>query len=337
MLSLTVAGLVLIAGAGCGTTRMTNTTRSATEQLLVSQSIDNAVSQIDFSVMKDKAVFFEEKCLDTAVDKGYLASSIRQQLLAAGCQLVEEKTKATYVVEARAGCVGTDNVSFLVGVPQMQLPTVMPGTPPMIPELPLVKSTDQRGVAKIAVFAYNRQTGRAVWQSGSEESVSKAKDAFVLGVGPFHTGTVQTEPTLKQLDVIGVTEGGNEPDTGVGGLPHATQAAAYQETKNSAIVNATGTEPAKKDDATAKATTKTDSLPATAKVTTNTDSVTATGKGLQTISQTPTTSQAPAAKNAAIIPVSATQSATQPGATQPTQPSTTQQATTPTAPQTPTK
>jgi hypothetical protein len=320
-LSLMISGLVLIAGAGCGTTRMTNTARSATEQLLVSQSIDNAVSRIDFSVMKDKPVFFEEKCLDTAVDKGYLASSIRQQLLAAGCQLVEEKTKATYVVEARAGCVGTDNLSFLVGIPQTQLPSVMPGTPPVIPEMPIVKSTDQRGVAKIAVFAYNRQTGRAVWQSGSEESVSKAKDAFVLGVGPFHTGTVKTEPTLKQLDVIGVTEGGTQPDSGAGGLPHATQAAAYPETKNSAVVNTTGTEasPAKKEGATAKGATKTDSLAST-------------GKGLQAISQTPTpmTPSAPAAKNATIIPVSATQSSTTPQST------TTQSATT-TAPQTPAK
>ena len=37
--------LVLGVAAGCGTTRVTNTQRTATEQLLISNSIDQSVSQ----------------------------------------------------------------------------------------------------------------------------------------------------------------------------------------------------------------------------------------------------------------------------------------------------
>ena len=41
-------GLALLL-VGCGTTRMTDSPRAATEMLLVSQAADNAVAQIDFS------------------------------------------------------------------------------------------------------------------------------------------------------------------------------------------------------------------------------------------------------------------------------------------------
>src|SRR5262245_22304104 len=110
---LSASTLLAAACAGCGTTRMTDTSRSATEMLLVSQAIDRSINQLDFTAMAGKPVFFEEKVLDGVTDKGYLASSLRSKMLADGCLLAEEKAKATYIVEARAGCVGTDKHSLL--------------------------------------------------------------------------------------------------------------------------------------------------------------------------------------------------------------------------------
>ncbi len=224
-------GLIVTSAIGCGTTRMTDTARSATEMLLISQAIDRSVNQLDFTVLAGKPVFFEEKVLDGVTDKGYLASSLRAKMLADGCLLVEDKAKATYVVEARAGCVGTDKQSLLIGVPQMNLPTIMPGQPPVIPEMPLIKSTDQQGVAKILVFAYNRNTGQAVWQSGVQESVTRSKDTWVCGAGPFQKGTIQrpTEGPIEQIDVLGVI---NDPSKAVpsSGRTGVTQAAFFEET-----------------------------------------------------------------------------------------------------------
>jgi hypothetical protein len=105
--------------------------------------------------------------------------------------LQEERTKATYVVEARSGGVGTDRHSLLVGVPQTTVPAIVPGQPTQIPEIPFAKKTDQNGVAKVAVFAYNRQTGEPVWQSGMVQSVSTARDIWFLGTGPFQNGTIR--------------------------------------------------------------------------------------------------------------------------------------------------
>src|SRR5262245_42971968 len=113
-----VAAVAVFAlAAGCGTTRMTDTQRTATEQLLISNAVDRAVSQLDFRCLAGKPVFFDPQFLDGTVDRGYLVASLRQHLFACGCQLTEDRAKAVYVVEARTGGVGTDRHSLLVGVP----------------------------------------------------------------------------------------------------------------------------------------------------------------------------------------------------------------------------
>jgi hypothetical protein len=175
---------------------MTDSTRTATEQLLISSAVDRSVSQFDFTSLTGKKVYFDAQYLDGTVDKGYVVSSLRQHLLASGCLLQEDRKQATYVVEARSGGVGTDHSSLLVGVPQMNVPALVPGQPSQIPEIPLAKKNDQNGVAKIAVFAYNRQTGERVWQSGVVQSQSTSKDVWVLGTGPFQRGSIRTRTTF---------------------------------------------------------------------------------------------------------------------------------------------
>lgn len=184
--------LLLVAfSAGCGTTRVTDTARSATEQMLISHSIDNTVSRLDFGILAGKRVFLDSQYLDGVTDKGYLISSLRQQLLAGGCLLQEERKKATYVVEARAGAVGTDRNDMLVGVPQMSIPSIMPGIPgAMIPEVALAKKSNRIAVAKIGVFAYNRVTGDPVWQSGMLQAVSNERNSWLCGAGPFQRGSL---------------------------------------------------------------------------------------------------------------------------------------------------
>ena len=176
---------------------MTDTPRTATEMLLLSHAVDSAVSQIDFSPLAGCYVYVDAAGLDKdVVDRAYLISLVRQQVAAAGAILQDERHKADYIVEIRSGGIGTDRHSVLVGTPALQLPSVMPGMPTNIPEIALVKKNDQRGVAKIALFAYNRHTGRAVWQSGNVESVSRLKDLWVLGAGPFSQGSIRKRPEL---------------------------------------------------------------------------------------------------------------------------------------------
>jgi hypothetical protein len=178
--------------AGCGTTKWTDTSRTATEQLLITDSMDRAVSQIDFRAVAGKKIFVDDAPLKGMTDAAYLASTVKQQILASGGILKEPKDQADYVLELRAGALGTDRHDLLFGIPATTIPTIstMPGIPAQIPEIPFVKKTEQRAVTKIALFLYNRQTGRPVWQSGATPEESRVKAWWVAGAGPFQRGSI---------------------------------------------------------------------------------------------------------------------------------------------------
>jgi len=178
---------------GCGTTRSSDTTRTATEQLLISDSIDRTVETINFRPIAGRRVYLDETYLSGIVDRSYLVSTLRQHMLASGCILATSRDKADYIVEARAGTVGTNHNTLLFGIPAINVPSFLPlpvAVPASIPEVPIVKRTDRRGVSKIAVFAYHRESGAPVWQSGIVVNRSTAKDTWVLGAGPFQQGTI---------------------------------------------------------------------------------------------------------------------------------------------------
>lgn len=183
--------------AGCGTTRWSDTSRTATEQMLLSTAIDRAISDIDFSPLAGKDVFLEDQYLKGTVDSPYIIATLRQQLLASGCLLKADRKEATYIVEARAGGVGTNRHDVMLGVPAFNVPSSLPATsgglsqfPSSVPEIPFAKSTNQKGLAKIAVFAYHQESGLAVWQSGAFPVVTNANDSWLLGMGPVQRGTI---------------------------------------------------------------------------------------------------------------------------------------------------
>ncbi len=189
---LAVLVVCCAASAGCGTAKWSDTSRTATEQLLISDSMDRAVARLDFRAVAGKKVYMDSAPLGGVTDSAYLISLLRQHMLAEGCLMMEDRKEADYVVEVRAGAVGTDRREVVFGVPATNVPEVVPvqGVPSSIPEMTLAKKTEQRAVTKLAVFAYNRHTGRPVWQSGVVPVESKAKDIWLFGAGPFQRGTI---------------------------------------------------------------------------------------------------------------------------------------------------
>jgi hypothetical protein len=171
---------------------MSDSTRTATEQMLISDAMDRAISNLDLRALAGRQIYLETAFLRSTVDCEYLISSFRQHALASGCILKAKPEQAEFIVELRAGAVGTDRHDVLFGIPATTVPTggVGGGTMTMVPEIPFVKKTDQRAVAKVAVFAYSRVTGRPVWQSGLAPTESTSKSLWVLGAGPFRRGSI---------------------------------------------------------------------------------------------------------------------------------------------------
>jgi hypothetical protein len=86
--------------------------------------------------------------------------------------------------------------SVIYGVPANNLRTpassfvpMMP-TVPTMPEISVAKRHDQLAAAKVSAFAYDRETREPVWQSGLSVARSKAKDSWIVGAGPFQSGTI---------------------------------------------------------------------------------------------------------------------------------------------------
>lgn len=187
-LRLLVVVSMAAACAGCGKSMWSDSRRTATQQLLVSDAIERTVMKLDLQPLAGRKVFLETTVLSDVEDSAYLSATIQQQMLASGCILAEKREDAEIVLQARAGALGTDRSEVLLGIPATQVEFVGNGT--SLPEIALAKRTDQRAVARVSVFAYWRDSGLPVWQSGSEHVVSDSRSRWFFGAGPFQNGPI---------------------------------------------------------------------------------------------------------------------------------------------------
>ena len=186
---------------GCGKT----VRNSATEQLILSDSVDRAIRSIDFSPLAGRSCFLDTQFVNTAkpvtfVNADYVLSSLRNQLISAGGILVESKKEADVVVEPRLGVLGANENEVTYGIPSSnivsQAAAIMPTAPPVpaIPEISLARKNYQMAATKLAVFAYDAKSGQPVWQSGVATARSNARDTWLFGVGPYQSGTIYEKP-----------------------------------------------------------------------------------------------------------------------------------------------
>lgn len=203
-------GLLLFI-AGCGAAVQ----KSGTEQLVLSDSVDRAIDQLDLSPLAGRTVFLDTAYMQTFkgpnvyVNSDYIVSALRQKLTTTGCRLELNRTEADYILEARVGALGTDTMEVTYGIPSSNglgvAATAISGVPavPAIPEISVGKRNNMMGVSKVVVFAYHRDTGIPVWQSGAAVSRSDAKDSWFMGVGPLTRGSVYNGVTLAGNKING--------------------------------------------------------------------------------------------------------------------------------------
>lgn len=195
--------LACCSSLGCGNSLQIE----GTQQLLASDAIDKSVAKIDFSPLQGQIVYFDPQYIKMEkgigfVNANYIVSAIRQQLFAHGCRLVESKEDARFIVEARVGALGGNQHDVIYGVPEnnalTKVATMMPNTPsiPSIPELSVARRSLLSASAKVAVFAYEKESGDSIWQSGTSVAESDARHTWLFGAGPFQKGSIYTGTNL---------------------------------------------------------------------------------------------------------------------------------------------
>ena len=190
--------LPLLLAAGCTTAKTSHTPRTAKEQLLISNSVDQALDKIDFRPFGGHRVFLEDKYLES-VDKNYIVGSIRHRLLYAGSALASKAEEADIILEARSGGVGTDHQDSFVGVPELSVPGPFPIS---TPEVRVLSRESQTGIAKLGLVAYDAKTGTVLGSGGTSLARSDDNNWFVLGMGPYRHGSIHRE-TADSLEPPG--------------------------------------------------------------------------------------------------------------------------------------
>jgi hypothetical protein len=185
---------------------------------VISDAVDRAVAEIDFSPLSGHKVFFDTKYLDsvkpsTVSNTEYLVSSLRQQMAAYDLRLQDKREEADLVVEARVGVMSSDGHELTYGVPgsaALSTASVFLASPipaPAMPELSLGRRNHQQGNAKIGVFAYDQKTREPVWQAGITKGASRARDTWVFGLGPFESrGPVERHGWLSRSKKSGARD-----------------------------------------------------------------------------------------------------------------------------------
>lgn len=177
----------LLLAVGCTSASSSNTARTGTEQLLVSNAVDQALSKVDFQAFGEHKVFVDDKYLE-CVDKNYVLSSVRHRVLMQGAQLVPKPEDAELVLEIRSGAVGTNTANSFLGIPQIQIPGMF-----STPEIKLINRVNQTGTAKIGLVAYDAKTHQVLGDGGVSLAKSDENNWYVFGIGPWQNGTVKKE------------------------------------------------------------------------------------------------------------------------------------------------
>ena len=177
----------ILSAVGCTSTTSSNTARTATEQMLVSNAVDQSLSKVDFQAFGGRKVFLEEKYLD-CTDKNYVVSSVRHRVLMQGAQLIGKPEDAEVILEVRSGAVGTNSSNSFLGIPQIQIPGMF-----STPEVKLINRVNQTGMAKIGLVAFDAKSHQVLGDGGMSLAKSADNNWYVFGIGPWQNGTVKKE------------------------------------------------------------------------------------------------------------------------------------------------
>jgi len=157
-------GLMMAWVSGCSTIKESSPPRTATEELLLSTAADRALEYTSFPWLDGKKVFVEDKYFES-YDKGHAVSLLRERFSASGALFVKTDDKADVIVEIRSDALSMDIADLLAGLPAMALPIPLAG-PVTTPEIVLYKSHRSDAVTKVALFAYERASGRYLESAG---------------------------------------------------------------------------------------------------------------------------------------------------------------------------
>jgi hypothetical protein len=169
--TLSFLAAAALLSAGCTTDRVTEPYQTASEQLLVSAAVDHAIDNLKPPIPHGSKVYVDPQYFDidpsgnNIILSHYTIGAVRDLILRAGGNLVEDRKGADLIVELRNGGQSINHKTLLVGLPAIPVPIPLTGTV-QTPELALFKRDNQRGISKIALTSYSAKSGALARSTG---------------------------------------------------------------------------------------------------------------------------------------------------------------------------
>lgn len=186
---LLVSGLSIVGLAGCRSSiSVTNTDASGSQQLLLNNSADSVICSFDFSPLAQRLCYLDTSGMGDEKD-GYIRYRIRQRMITQGVRLTESRTDAEVIVEAGLAAYGTDSEKNDVGIVDVD----------SLPDIHLCIRGTQYGVAKLSMFAWERESGAAIWQTPVMRADSYQVVRTVFGLRPAYSGSIQHSANRVQV------------------------------------------------------------------------------------------------------------------------------------------
>jgi len=171
----------LLAIGGCRSTiPVSDTPKTGSQQLLLNTSADAVICSFDFGPLSGRICYLDTDGLGPE-SSGYVPYRIREEMLKQGVRLARSPDDAEVIVEAGLAAYGTDSQKDEIGVTDVD----------SIPDLYLYIRGTQFGVAKLSLFAWEKESGHAIWHSGMMRADAYQEYRKVLGTGPYYSGSIQ--------------------------------------------------------------------------------------------------------------------------------------------------
>ncbi len=188
-ISLTLLAFLV---TGCTATSTSNTARTAKEQMLLSNAVDQSLDKVDFTPVFGQNVFIEEKYLE-CIDKTYVVGSVRHRVLKAGGIVAPAADAADVVMEIRSGGVGTDTCDSYVGIPEITLPGML-----TLPEVRLTQRKSQFGYSKLGLVLYDAKTRTVLGDGGLSMAQSDDSAWYAFGMNVWKGGSLRKDVETAQ-------------------------------------------------------------------------------------------------------------------------------------------
>ena len=155
----TCAGLlnagIALAGAllcGCETPITSNTARTAVEQLLLSDVIEQGTDQMKFEAYKGKKALMDYKNLEPQVDKPVVQGLVERRLAECGVVVATDPKEADIIIQVLCPVLATDMSKLFIGTPAFPFTyEKFYSLMIIVPEIPLFQRITRVGYGKFSL------------------------------------------------------------------------------------------------------------------------------------------------------------------------------------------